>query len=66
MKNKAPNHIPVLLTVAEAAERCRVCTKTVRRWIENGLLRIYRPGGGRLIRIAESDIAEFIKDGRDN
>jgi excisionase family DNA binding protein len=66
MKNKGPSPIPVLLSVAETAERCGVSTKTVRRWIKRRCLRIYRPGGVRLIRIDESDIAEFIKDGRGN
>jgi excisionase family DNA binding protein len=65
MKNKGPNQIPVLLSVAETAERCGVSTKTVRRWIKRRCFRIYRPGGGRLIRIAESDLAEFIKRDRD-
>ena len=65
MKNKEANHVPVLLSVAEAAERCSVCTKTVRRWIKRGL-RIYRPGGGRLIRISETDLLSFVNNRPDD
>jgi excisionase family DNA binding protein len=61
VKNKEANHLPVLLTIAEAAERCRVSPKKVRRWIEEDGLPIYRPRRGRIIRIAESDLAKFMK-----
>jgi excisionase family DNA binding protein len=66
MKNKLSYEIPVLLSVAETAERCGVSTKTVRRWIKHRGLRIYRPGEGRLIRISESDITKFLNNGRRN
>jgi excisionase family DNA binding protein len=61
MKNKEANHLPVLLTIAEAAERCRVSPKKVRRWIKHDGLPIYRPRRGRIIRIAENDLAKFMK-----
>ena len=41
---------PEKKTVAEAAEYWRVSTKTVRRWISQGLIRAERVGP-RLIRI---------------
>jgi excisionase family DNA binding protein len=39
-----------LLTLKEVAERFAVSQRTVRRWIEDGKIRAYRPGG-KLIRI---------------
>jgi excisionase family DNA binding protein len=65
MKDKGSNDLPLLLTVAEVAKCCSVSVKQVRRWIKERGLRIYRPGRGRLIRIAKSDLAEFLSDGRE-
>ena len=67
MKNKESNNLPVLVTIPEVAKRCSVSVKQVRRWInkKEGGLPIYRPGKGRLIRVAKSDLAEFLNDGRD-
>ena len=45
-------------TIAEVAERLRVSTRTVRRWIMAGDLVAHRPGG--LVRIAESDLRAFL------
>lgn len=46
------------LTIAEVAERFRVSTRTVRRWIKAGDLIAYRVGG--LVRVAESDLRAFL------
>jgi excisionase family DNA binding protein len=46
------------LTIAEVAERLRVSTRTVRRWIKAGDLIAYRVGG--LVRVAESDLRAFL------
>ena len=43
--------------ISEVAERLRVSTRTVRRWIENGDLIVHRVGG---IRIAEGDLRAFL------
>ena len=60
MKTKKPDQLPVLLTVKQAAKRCSVCEKTVRRWIKDRGLPVSRPPPGRIIRIAEIDLAKFI------
>lgn len=46
------------LTIAEVAERLRVATRTVRRWIESNNLVVYRVGG--VVRVAESDLRAFL------
>lgn len=43
------------ITIAEAAERYGVSTRTIRRYIANGLLPAYRMGP-RLVRIEEADL----------
>ena len=45
-------------TIAEVAERLRVATRTVRRWIKAGDLIAHRIGG--VVRIAESDLRAFL------
>ena len=60
MKDRRSNQVDALLSIAKVAERCAVSTSTVRRWIEECGLPISRPGNSRLIRIFESDLAEFI------
>lgn len=49
-----------LLTITDVAERCRVSTKTVRRWIERGELAAFRLG--RQWRISERDLKRFLHD----
>ncbi len=50
-----------LLTVREVAERLRSSPETVRRWLRQGKLRGFRPGGTRLgYRVAESDLQRFL------
>ena len=45
-------------TIAEVAERLRVSTRTVRRWIETGELVAHKICG--VVRIAESDLRAFL------
>jgi excisionase family DNA binding protein len=47
-----------LHTIDELAERWEVSTRTVQRLIKSGALRIHRIG--RLVRISEADIEEFL------
>lgn len=47
-----------LLTVREVAERLRVCVRTVRNYIKQGLLRVVRLG--RAVRVDEQDLAKFV------
>src|SRR3954454_21737571 len=53
---------PGFLAVAEVAQTLRVSVKTVRRWIEQGELRVHRLG--RQLRISEEDLSAFINRGR--
>ena len=53
--------LPVLLTVAEAAERLRMSKDAVRQLICRGQLRAIRMGGPRRIRIQHEAILEFIE-----
>ena len=55
-----------LLTVREVAERIRSSPQTVRRWLQQGRLRGFRPGGTRLgYRVREADLQRFLADSDD-
>ena len=47
-----------LLTIADVADRCQVSPRSVRRWIDDGRLKVIRLG--RSIRVAEGDLAKFL------
>ncbi len=50
-----------LLTVREVAERIRSSPQTVRRWLRQGRLRGFQPGGTKLgYRVLESDLQRFL------
>ena len=51
---------PQLLTPNEAAEVCRVSTKTIYRWIKSGDLKAIRLG--RILRIAVCELDRFIAE----
>ena len=51
--------LPDLLTEAEAAERLKVCTRTLRKARKSGQLTFVQMG--RVIRYDESDLAQFIE-----
>ncbi len=53
--------LPRLLSVEATAMQLSVCTKTVRRLIERGMLPCRRVG--RLVRIRAVDLAEFVASG---
>ena len=55
--------IPKLYTIEQIAEYVDVSTRTVRRWIEKGLLVAHRVGG--LIRISDVDFQAFLATHRD-
>jgi len=44
-----------LLTTTEVAERCRVSTVTVGRWVRDGKLAAVRPGGN-VLRFRRQDV----------
>jgi excisionase family DNA binding protein len=51
-----------LLTVREVAERIRSSPETVRRWLRQGKLRGFRPGGTKLgYRVPESELQRFLQ-----
>jgi excisionase family DNA binding protein len=52
------------LTIPDVAERLRVSTRTVRRWIADDNLIAHRIGG--LVRISESDLRAFLALRRDS
>jgi excisionase family DNA binding protein len=45
-------------TIAEVAERLRVSTRTIRRWIESGDLIAHRRNG--IVRISLGDLRAFL------
>ncbi|MEJ2378386.1 MAG: helix-turn-helix domain-containing protein, partial [Pseudolabrys sp.] len=45
-------------TIAEVSELLGVCTRTVRRWIDDGMLIKHK--FGTTVRIAESDLKVFV------
>ncbi len=47
------------LTVAEVADQLRVSERSVRRWIKERELKVYRLG--RAIRISEGDLRSFLR-----
>ena len=54
--------IPRMLAVTDIAEMMRVSTRTVRRWIDRGDLRVHRLG--RQVRVSEEDLAAFLNQRR--
>jgi excisionase family DNA binding protein len=54
--------IPRMLAVTDIAETMRVSTRTVRRWIDSGDLRVHRLG--RQVRVSEEDLAAFLNQRR--
>jgi len=48
-----------LMSVGGAAKYAGVSATTIRRWVSNGELGMYR--AGRQIRIDEADLIEFMK-----
>lgn len=52
-----------IYTVGQAAERLSVSPPTVRTWLHDGLLRGSKIGGGKVWRVTEDAIQEFLKQG---
>lgn len=55
-----------ILTPEDAAEMLQVSPGTVRKWLRKGLLKGTKVGGGRLWRISQSTIEEYIKSDQVN
>ena len=60
----APDEANRFYSIAEVAEQLGVCTRTVRRWIENKLLIVHRIKG--VVRIAPTDLAAFLAAQRED
>jgi excisionase family DNA binding protein len=58
----SPTRPPSLLSVSDIAERLKLSTKTIRRWIERGDLPAHRLG--RNVRISEQDLAGYLNKHR--
>jgi excisionase family DNA binding protein len=54
--------IPKFFTIAQVAELLEVSTRTVRRWIDTGVLVTHRFGG--VVRVAEHDLRAFLAQHR--
>jgi excisionase family DNA binding protein len=64
-RDKSHRDKPIqFFAVAEVAERLDVSIRTVRRWIQNGLLIVHRING--VVRISESDLQAFLTTHRDH
>ncbi len=57
MTSKTPS-LPSFLNIKEVAGRCRVCERTVLRWIQANELAFHRLG--RRVLISEADLACFL------
>lgn len=57
-----PSRLPRLLALKDVAQMLQVSVKTVRRWIEQGELRIHTLG--RQLRVSEEDLSAFINKRR--
>ena len=58
MKADRPKSSPKFYTIAQVAEFVEVSTRTVRRWIAEGLLVAHRING--LVRISDADFQTFL------
>ena len=58
----ASKHLPRLYTVRDTATYAQTSEKTVRRWLNSGMLPFHRLG--RQIRIAEADLLAFMAERR--
>ena len=46
---------PELMSTADAAAWFGVSVSTIRKWINNGTLKAFRPEGSKIIRISKKD-----------
>ncbi len=54
-----------LLTPEDAAKMLQVSPGTIRGWLRKGVIKGTKVGGGRLWRISETTIDEFVKASQD-
>jgi excisionase family DNA binding protein len=63
MKDDRRKSPPKFYTIEQIAECLEVSTRTVRRWIKQGLLVAHRVNG--MIRVSAADFQKFLDDHRD-
>ena len=61
-RRRTTGDIPKFFTVLQVAELAGVSTRTVRRWVDAGLLVAHRFGGA--VRIADPDLRAFLSQHR--
>jgi len=59
---KDRNKLTRYFSIAQVAEHVGVCTRTVRRWIDDKLLKAHRIVG--VVRISEDDLQVFLNSHR--
>ena len=59
---KPATHPPAMFSIAQVAKAVNLSTRTIRRCIERGELRIYRLGGQ--IRISQDDLSAYLAKNR--
>jgi excisionase family DNA binding protein len=64
MKADRPKALMRFYTIEQIANFIEVSTRTVRRWIQEGLLVAHRING--LVRISEADFQAFLATHRDS
>ena len=62
-ENRPTKNVDEIYTIKQIAQLVEVSTRTVRRWIKNGLLIAHRVNG--LVRISEGDFQAFLATHRD-
>lgn len=48
-----------LLTLNEVAEQCRVCRRTVNKWVSQRILSVIR--AGNVVRVRPNDLAKALE-----
>lgn len=52
-----------MLKVSQVAEQLQVHPDTIKRWLRDGRLKGFRPGGNRAgWRVRESELARFVQE----
>jgi excisionase family DNA binding protein len=59
-RNRRERRHPELIGLQEAADRCGVCYRTIRRYVEQGRLDAVRVGP-RLLKVSADDVDKLIR-----
>ena len=61
-RSRTARSAPRYFTISDVADSLTVSTRTVRRWIDTGVLVTHRFGG--VVRVAEHDLRAFLAQHR--